>query len=147
MATGEPRIDLEALKNRLRNGVERAVNTAQASTAVSSASEPKSQRSDKPRAGSNGSKSELNPGELVRLRKSASEYISEMEVKIARAQTVEELMELADRVSSKKGPKKEKFSLKLPNGLPALLPVDRDFSGKFNTLINQWEKRIVEVLY
>lgn len=114
---------------------------------IIASAQPKSSKSGKPRTGGNGSKSELNPGELVRFRKNGSEYISNTEGRIARAQTVEELMELADRISSKKGSQKEKFSLKLANGLPGLLPLDKDFSKKFNGLIDRWEKRIVEVFF
>lgn len=114
---------------------------------IIASAQPKSSKSGKPRTGGNGSKSELNPGELVRFRKNGSEYISNTEGRIALAQTVEELMELADRISSKKGSQKEKFSLKLANGLPGLLPLDEDFSKKFNGLIDRWEKRIVEVFF
>ncbi len=116
---------------------------------IIASAQPKSPKPDKPRAGGRGNwgKGELNQGEVARLQIEGSQYIADTEKKIDSAQTIGDLMELADRISSKKDPKKEQFSLKLPNGLPALLPMDKVFSEKFNGLIGQWKNRIAEVLF
>ncbi|MGB5018416.1 MAG: hypothetical protein WBO66_01665 [Candidatus Moraniibacteriota bacterium] len=68
-----------------------------------------------------------------------------MENVLTQAKSVEDLMVLVDRVPSKGA--RKRLSLKLSNGLQVLLPVDKDFSEKFNVLIDRWEKRIVEVFF
>lgn len=149
MGIGEPKtnIDFAALKARLKASIDQSVDKAQSSPPVSPASEPKSPKPDTPRTRDRGNRKDgsFKANELEDLKKKGDLYISTMENVLTQTKSVKGLMVLVDRVPSKGA--KKRLSLKLSNGLQVLLPVDKDFSSKFNTLIDQWEKRIVEVLF
>lgn len=149
MGIGEPKtnIDFAALKARLKASIDQSVDKAQSSPPVSPASEQKSPKPDTPRTRDRGNRKDgsFKANELEDLKKKGDLYISTMENVLTQTKSVKGLMVLVDRVPSKGA--KKRLSLKLSNGLQVLLPVDKDFSSKFNTLIDQWEKRIVEVLF
>lgn len=148
---GEPKINLEALKARLRGAVDQSLTKADAQVKAEVVHPvlPTTEKKSKPRndeSGKNG-KRELSEGELVRLKKQGEEYIKTTQEAIAGARDMTELMELVRDVASTKKEGKMQLSLKLPNGLPALLSKDKDFSGKFNVLLDRWGERVTAILF
>lgn len=143
MSGETPKIDFEALRARLQQGVDRSIVAADAGRKSQSPEGVLLASSDKPRGRTRGAHKEN--GNDTDTEKIRTHWIKKTEQAIAEAKSLEGLMKLVDSVKSKSGEAKLSFSL--PTGLPTLLKNDKDFSKRFNGIFDEWSNRVVEVLF
>lgn len=143
MSGETPKIDFEALRARLQQGVDRSIVAADAGRKLQSPEGVLPASSDKPRGRVSGVRKEN--GNEAGVEKLRARWIGITGQSIAEAKNLDDLMKLVNVIQSKRG--SAKLSFPLPEELPALLANDKGFAQEFNKLFDKWSNRVIEILF